>query len=77
MSTTHANPIDEKTSLALTVKVIHNSLGRYTGIVKEWPIVVESDTIDELKENLTRAMSGYLLEKHTDIAKTLTIEVPA
>ena len=68
------NPNVESIRLTFSLKVRQTSLG-YVGIVKELPIVVESPTIDKLKEDLSKALLIGLADRPVAIKERSMVEV--
>ena len=68
------NPNVEGIRLTFSLKTKQTSLG-YVGIVKEPPIVVESPTIDKLKEDLSKALLVGLADRPVAINERSMVEV--
>ena len=66
----------DKICLTFDLNVVQSSLG-YVGTVKEIPVVVESPTIEELKEDISEATLIWLHENPAMAKEHLVIQVPA
>ena len=66
----------DKIWLTFDLNVVQSSLG-YVGTVKEIPVVVESPTIEELKEDISEATLIWLQENPAMAKEHLVIQVPA
>ena len=66
----------DKIWLTFDLNVVQSSLG-YVGTVKEIPVVVESPTIEELKEDISKATLIWLQENPAMAKEHLVIQVPA
>ena len=66
----------DKICLTFDLNVVQSSLG-YVGTVKEIPVVVESPTIEELKEDISEATLIWLQENPAMAKEHLVIQVPA
>ena len=63
-------------NLATTIDVKECN-GAYVGIVKELPIVVQANSIDELKEKISGAFALYIHHHQDEFTASMEIKVTA
>ena len=68
--------MSDKIQLTFNLNIVQSSLG-YVGTVEEIPVVVESPTTEELKEDICKAILIWLQEDRTAAEKHLVVQVPA
>ena len=69
--------VENKPAIVLNIDVIPCKDGGFAGGVREWPIVAQADTIDELKRKIIGATGAYIMHHQDEVAENIPLKVTA
>lgn len=69
--------VEDNPAIVLNIDVIRCEDGGFVGGVREWPIVAQADTINDLKGKITGAIGAYIMHHQDEVAESMPLKVAA
>ncbi len=66
-----------KPTIVVTVDITNCADGGVVGVMREWPIVAQADTVDDLEGKMLGALTEHLVHDRDDLTERIEMKIAA